>query len=156
MQRNSCYWISTFCVMSVFFFHLPLNSEACDCIMYPIEYYVDTSQYIFTGEVIQNLDTDQFTYPKINAGYEAKILVQHIFESKSIIKNDTVYFSSDSSDCSLRFIKGEKYLFFAHKIGNNFYIYRCSYSDKLNVSKKNIRKIKRELARFKKEKTIRV
>jgi hypothetical protein len=125
------------------------KSKGCDCIMYPVRCYVDTSQYIIIGKVVQNLDTLN-TFPlNVNIGYKAKVLLINILKSKDDIKvRDTIEFSSDFNDCSLKFTKGETYLLFAHKVGDKFYVYHCSYSDNLKMAKKYLRQVRKELKKM--------
>jgi hypothetical protein len=110
--------------------------------MYPIKDYVDTSQYIFIGKVVEIFDTT-INYTNLS-GYKAEIVILRKIKSANIIE-DTITISSNYSDCAMHYLKGKKYLLFCYKSGNKFFVYDCSYSGKLNKSKKYLRQILLEL-----------
>jgi hypothetical protein len=121
---------------------------ACDCILYPISNYVDTTSYILVFKVDSITDKKnedyEYIFEKNNKGYTAIGTVIEVVKAKSNLMNKIV-FDSDFSNCDFLFKKGESYLIFAHKRGSVYYVNKCSYSDLLKNSKCNIRRIKHYL-----------
>jgi hypothetical protein len=111
---------------------------ACDCIMYPVEKYIDTSECIITAEVIKIINKDSMQY----YGNSAILRVTKVYKGK-MKSMEIIEFGSDGSDCSLKFEQNKKYFLFCCQRNSKYYVYHCSYSDDLNTASKNVRKVKR-------------
>lgn len=130
------------------------NTYGCDCIMYPVEAYIDRVDFIFTGKVIELLDKkdsndfilmlyNQEFYK--NKSYTVKILILNRLKVGNI-EADTLEFTSDFTNCDPLYILGESYLFFANKSENNkFKMAHCTYWGFVNKSRKHIKKLWRKL-----------
>ena len=140
---------------------LTYSSFACDCLMYPIETYIDKVDIIFTGKVIElmeQVDTNYyFNTPKLrefykNKSFRAKVLVLKRLKTGEL-KSDTLEFTSDYTNCDPIYELGESYLFFANKTKNETYkMTHCTYWGTIKDSKKNIKKLKKALSIRKKTK----
>lgn len=116
------------------------RANACDCIMYPISSYYDTTSNISITKVlkISNLKT----------GIEI-VTVEIIEKLKGkSVKKKKIDFIATTDNYSFHFQLGKRYLLFFHLKGENYEVNECSYSDLLKKSWSNIREI-RELSRFK-------
>jgi len=124
-------------LLVIFSFWVVNSVFACDCIMYPVQSYIDTSEYIILAK------TERVTQEKgMPNMHHASMSVTRIFKG-GLKKGEIVDFGSDGSDCSLRFEENKEYLLFCFKMNGKFYVYPCSYSDESKVSQKNIRKIEK-------------
>jgi hypothetical protein len=139
------FYLKSFLLLSTFF--LSTFDSDCDCVLEPIEKHIENSEFIFTGKVVENLDTIQeinLAVVNPNIGYTAIVKPCKIFKG-NITEITEVEFGSDYSNCALKFEKEKDYLFFAYKKDNKFFIYPCSYTEKASSSKKNIRFIKKHI-----------
>lgn len=124
---------------------LLLNSKdliSCDCIMHPVEKYIDTSEYIATARVVRFIEHEGTD----SVGYKALLVVTKVFKGQIKIEN-RLAFDSDSSDCAFKFVVNKEYLLFFCKRSNKFYVYHCSYSDEVNNSMEYILKIKKYISK---------
>lgn len=143
------YIITTLFILSSTYY-----SNACDCIMYPIEAYVNKVDFIFTGKVIEILyptDIDKFIVTPNNKafyknkGYRVKVLIIESLKTGKL-KADTLEFTSDFKNCDPLYKLDESYLFFAEMTPKGkFKMTPCTYWGTLRESKKNIAKLKAEL-----------
>ena len=125
------------------------NAFSCDCVMQPVEKYIDTSQFILIVKSEVILDTFQYPYiePDSKTGFTSRVKVIEILKNDGSISDKEIYFGSDYSDCAMKFRVGEKYLLFAYKNGDKYYVYHCSYCDRYNKSIHNLKKIRKYLKR---------
>ena len=116
---------------------------ACDCIMHPIENYIDSSEYILIIKSVRIRDTFNYPYLKENrnVGFTTEASVVRVLKNANRIENGHINFDSDYSNCAMKFEVGKTYLIFAFRKNGRFYVYHCSYSDKYSRSRINIRKI---------------
>ncbi|AEW00294.1 hypothetical protein A4D02_23485 [Niastella koreensis] len=119
-------------------FHF-ITASACDCIMHPVEKYVDTSKYIVTVKVKKLIS------PDVNGQSGKAILVITQSLKGTILKSQEIETDADGSDCSLTFQMNKRYLLFGNFNNSKFYVYHCSYSDEIKYSKKRIRRIRKYL-----------
>jgi hypothetical protein len=128
--------------------------HSCDCIMYPIEWYIDKVDIIFTGKVVELLDkidtNELFNTPKNREFYKDKAYMVKVLVLEKLktgkLKSDTLEFVSDFSNCDPIYELGETYLFFADKTKDRkFKMTHCTYWGKIEDSKENIEKLKSEL-----------
>lgn len=117
-----------------------IRSISCDCIMYPIEKYIDTSKYIVKARVVHIVNYDNET----NTCEKVILKVIKIYKGK-IIQKRSVECYFDKVNCPFKFAINKKYLLFGHFIEDKFYVYDCSYSDEMRFSKLNIKKVKKYL-----------
>lgn len=130
-------------ILLILFCLTPIYSLACDCSLYPVECYVDTSEFIFLGKAVSYLKGDSSL---------TKMTVKKDF--KKNIEGPAIVFKSLDSNCSLKPEIGECYLIFGFAKKNLFYNYSCSFTGEVKYSKGVIRKIKRALHRIKKGKGV--
>ncbi|MFZ1799123.1 MAG: hypothetical protein WAU24_04605 [Chitinophagaceae bacterium] len=120
---------------------ISFTTFACDCILHPVEKYIDTSDYIITAKVEKLLYSDG---DKINEAHKAILLVTRIYKG-GIKKSELIEFDADNSNCSFKFQLNKEYLLFCCKAGEKFFVYHCSYSDEVKYARKNIKKVKKFL-----------
>lgn len=120
---------------------ISFTTFACDCIMHPIEKYIDTSEYIITAKVEKLIYSDG---NKLNEAHKAILLITRIYKG-AIKKSELIEFDSDNSNCPFKFQLNKEYLLFCCKAGEKFYVYQCSYSDEVKHARKKNEKIKRFL-----------
>jgi hypothetical protein len=106
--------------------------------MYPIENYVDTSEYVIIAHAVKVEQREGAHYNGINA----TLKVTKIYKG-GLKKDEIIEFAGAESDCSFRFEENKNYLLFCFRSNNKFCVYDCSYSDEVGVSIKNIRKIEK-------------
>ena len=139
---------------------LSYNIYSCDCLMYPIESYINQVDIIFTGKVIEVLDKNDTSHYLNNSankeffkdkGYRVKVLILKRLKTGKLI-SDTLEFTSDFSNCDPLYKLGESYLFFANKCqGERFKMAHCTWWGTLHKSKKNIRKLKVAISKYNKD-----
>lgn len=116
------------------------GTNACDCIMYPVSSYYDTTSNISIVKVLKISD--------LKTG-NSIITVEIIEKLKGkIAKKKKIDFITTTDNCSFHFHLGEKYLLFFHSREDKYEVNECSYSDLMKKSWSNIRKI-RELSHHK-------
>lgn len=130
------------------------SSYACDCILYPVETYINKVDVIFTGtviELVEKVDTTKFyNTPQNrkyfeNKAYKVKVLIVERLKTGEL-KSDTVEFTSDFTNCDPIYELNEAYLFFANKAeGGKYKMAHCTRWGLLKDSQENIRKLKVEL-----------
>ena len=109
--------------------------SACDCIMYPIASYYDTTSNISIAKVLKISD--------LKTGIEI-VTVEIIEKLKGkIAKKKKINFMTTTDNCSFQFHLGEKYLLFFHSRGDVYEVNEGSYSDLMRKSSSNIRKIRK-------------
>lgn len=110
-------------ITAIYILSAAYYSYTCDCAMHPIESYIKKVDYIFTGKVIEILDTidaDKFIDTLANRayfkskGYRVKVLIIEKLKTGRL-KTDTLEFTSDFSNCDPIYELNESYLFFADK-----------------------------------------
>lgn len=116
-----------------------ITASACDCIMHPVEKYIDTSKYIITVKVKKLIN------PDANGQSKKAILVITQSLKGAILKSQEIEMGSDESDCSITFQLNKQYLLFGDFNNSQFYVYHCSYSEEMKYSKKRVRRIRRYL-----------
>lgn len=109
------------------------NSNACDCIIYPVKSYYDTTQYVFVGKVINSIKNDTINKAELEILYYLK-------GNKRESRVYTIISSAD--DCGFQFEVNKKYLLFTYFKNEVFILPSCTLSDKKNKSRKIIREIK--------------
>lgn len=115
------------------------SASACDCIMHPVEKYIDTSKYIITVKVKKLIN------PDINEhSTKALLIITKSFKG-SFLKSQEIETDSDESDCAFKFQMSKEYLLFGDFYDNKFFVYHCSHPDEKKYSKKSIRRIKKYL-----------
>lgn len=116
------------------------NTNACDCIMYPVSSYYDTTSNISVVKVLK--------ISALKTGYSI-VTVEVIEKLKGkIAKKKKIDFITTADNCSFHFYLREKYLLFFHSREDKYEVNECSYSDLMKKSWNNIRKI-RELSHHK-------
>lgn len=116
-----------------------VTASACDCIMHPVEKYIDTSKYIITAKVKKLINPDVNEYST-----KAILIITKSFKG-NVVKSQEIEVDSDESDCAFRFEINKNYLLFGDFNLTKFYVYHCSHSDEMKYSKKNIRRICKHL-----------
>ncbi len=125
-------------------------SFACDCIMHPIESYIDKVDIIFIGRVIEikEVNTDLYMNTAKNReffkdkGYEAKVLVIERLKAGKV-KADTLVFTSTFTNCDRLYTLGQSYLFFADKVKNGkFMMAHCTHSGEIEEAEESIKKLR--------------
>lgn len=136
------------CRITVFFLMLASTVNAQeDCIMWPIQNYLDTTSYIFIFEADSLiLDDIQMENPRILSRLSTRIAkgrVHKVYQSLSsrIVCSDSLIVEYHNS---YAFQKGYSYLLFCGKpqIENHFVVNSCSYSIRLRKSKAVKRRFK--------------
>lgn len=131
-------------LICIIFFCYPLKILCCDCIMEPLESYIDTSQYIIEVEVITAFDTISTDENWDNVNLFSKAVVKKVYKG-NLEESDIIDFAPlDRSNCSFSFIEGERYLLFTYKDTTNYRVYHCSHSGRI----KNVRKDRRKLRKL--------
>ena len=116
------------------------STTACDCVMYPVSSYYDTTSNISIVKVLKISD--------LESGI-AVVTVEVIEKLKgNISQKKKIDFITTTNDCSFHFHLWKKYLLFFHSKEDKYEVNECSYSDLVNKSWSNIRKI-RKLSHFK-------
>lgn len=141
-------------ILIILIFCLTVKTFACDCIMLPIESYIDKVSFIFTGKVIkllEKIDTTQVLYNKFNKdfydnrSYKARVLIIEKYKTLKL-KQDTLDFTTNYTNCDPLYELGDTLLFFADRVEGDKYMMRhCTYWGHVNESKENIKKIKLKL-----------
>lgn len=122
-------------------------SNACDCIMHPLLSYYDSTSYISSVKV---LDIDESS---LIAKDKIFVTVEILKKFKGNIKEEQkIVFETSSDNCDFHFVKNKKYLLFYHK-NDNYLVNRCSYSDMLRKSHRNMKKLKRKISEEKEKQT---
>jgi hypothetical protein len=111
-----------------------INSNACDCIIYPVKSYYDTTQYVFVGKVINSIRNDTINKAEIEISYYLK---------GNKVESRVYTIISSVDNCGFQFEVNRKYLLFAYFKNEVFILPPCTLSDKKNKSRKIIREIKR-------------
>ena len=117
--------------------------KSCECFMSPIETDFHNSEFVFTGKIIQVLDTSADAIKSLNLviGMKAKALVLHEFKTKTL-NTDTLEFTTDSTNCDPFYQLGQSYLFFAKKVENGKYkMIHCTHWGLLQDANEDIRKL---------------
>ncbi len=141
-------------IITILLLNAAYCSCACDCIMFPIDSYIKKVDYIFTGKVIEVLDSIDFediidtpnnrAYMK-DRGYRVRVVIIEKIKTKQL-KYDTLEFTSDFSGCDPVYKLNESYLFFADKTkSGKFKMVHCTYWGPLEESKDKIKKLKSKL-----------
>lgn len=132
-----------------------MTSEACDCIIHDrVEKYANEVEFIFTGTVIELLDSlnedqypffaDQLDYWNTRR-YTAKVLIIEILKTGELI-SDTVEFTSQFTNCDPIYELGKSYLFFADTPNNiDFQMTWCTPWGNLSNSEENLKRLRRKL-----------
>src|SRR5690606_20691874 len=135
-----------------------IETYSCTCEMYNIEYYADKVPYIFTGEVIELVDSTDWTNGSIltyeqgkqifkNKGYNVNVKVIDPIK-KSVSAYQIIEFKSeDFSNCDPLYEKGKTYLFFADAEGKAFKMRQCTYWGELKNSEKYIEPLRKALSK---------
>ncbi len=132
---------------------LATKGTACGCEMYNVEFYLNKVEFIFTGKIVEILDSSESLvyYDKNHnkiAGFKARVLVLKKIKSGQII-SDTLEFTSQGSSCDPKYKLGESYLFFAEKnFGQTYQMRHCTPWGTLRKSKKNITKLQKAIKNF--------
>ena len=117
-----------------------------DCVMYPVECYVEDSECIILGEV-----KELAVYNKV---YEAIVQVDEIIKGDMKV-NNLIRFTEAEPLQSLNFEIGEKYVLFGFSDENESYqVYPCSWSGSIQGSKKVIRKSRKAVKKLNRGKKI--
>lgn len=118
----------------LFTFFSYYNATACDCIMYPVSSYYDTTSNISIAKVLKISQSESGI---------AIVTVEVIEKLKGkITRKKKIDFITTTDDCSFHFYLGERYLLFFHPKGDKYEVNECSYSDLMKKSWSNIRKIR--------------
>ena len=129
------------------------NAYAYDCIMRPLENYMEEAEIVIEVFALEVFDTisgqDSVFYQSIASKPFSSVQVTSVFKGNIAVNQKLSFVPKDDSNCSFRFTKGEHYILFAYKVDEHYIIYSCSYSDYLPAAKKVKRKIKRWLKRRK-------
>ena len=126
-------------LLFIFIIDLSLISKSCDCNMYPIEKYIDTSENIILVKVNKLINPN-------SAAKSSKAIVQLLKVYKGgVKKKQKIEFESDNSNCSFVFKQSGIYFLFCFLRNNKYYVYQCSYSDDKKYSLNNIKRVKRYL-----------
>ena len=138
-------------ILTIFILCTGYKTYACDCIIYPIETYIKKVDIIFTGKVIELLDTinaDKYIDTPENIqfykgkAYTVRVLIIERLKTGQN-KSDTLEFASDYTNCDPIYKLNESYLFFADKTeSEKFKMTHCTYWGTLDESKGNIEKLK--------------
>lgn len=134
---------------------LPLSSSlACDCIMYPLEQYIEEVDNILTGtvvELLEEVDTLQYINTPKNQeyysdrGYKVRVVVIEVLKTNEL-KMDTIEFTSGLTNCDPLYKLGESYLFFADKSNQGkFIMKRCTPWAEMETSQQKIIAIRESL-----------
>ncbi|MFA5432540.1 MAG: hypothetical protein WC319_06660 [Candidatus Paceibacterota bacterium] len=131
-----------------------LSGFACDCIVYPVESYINKVDYIFTGKVIELLgDLDSTQYIDIpenriffkNKSYIVRVVIIERLKTGQL-KNDTLEFDSDYTNCDPVYELGKSYLFFAEKAKDNkFKMAHCTPWGEIKESAENIEILRKKM-----------
>ena len=120
---------------------LPFSLQACDCIMYPLECYVDTTKFIFVGNVTR-MDSTSISM-ELTEVYKGK----GYFEKTALFKNQR------KSNCDFMFEEDTQYVIFAHREEDGFFVVNtCSYSGL--YSKSTCKSIKSAIRNLKNGKSV--
>ena len=110
------------------------NTVACDCIMYPVASYYDTTSNISIAKVLKISQSES----------DITIVTVEVIEKLKgkISRKKKIDFMTTTDGCSFHFCLGETYLLFFHSKGDKYEVNECSYSDLMKKSWSNIRKVR--------------
>lgn len=125
---------------------IPHLLKACDCIMYPAVHNAKTSEYVLVVTAGKIYETSE----SYLSGMKADVEVHEVLKGEITAGKTILFDSKDSSDCSFKFETGKKYLLFAYRSGEWFFVYNCYQSAEWSASIMNYKKVKRFLRKSRK------
>jgi hypothetical protein len=144
-----------------YLFFLGLQSIACDCIIYTnTNGYLSEVDMVFVGKVVDliKIENEEIKIPEfldsipgvrkqwktMNPNqYYARVLMVDNIKGK-ILRTDTLFFTSEFTNCDPKYELNQSYLFFADKTKNEQYIMtHCTPWSKLEDSKETIANLRK-------------
>jgi len=135
-------------------FFTTFSSFACDCLVYPVESYINKVDYIFTGKVIElleEIDSTQYIMTKSNRkfyqnkSYSVRLVTIELLKTGGH-ELDTLEFISDYSNCDPLYELGKTYLLFVNRTSDDKFITaHCTPWGEIAKSVENIKRLKNEL-----------